>query len=123
MEGAHTERGEMWRLPPVLASVPAAVLRGYEVEAQDGRVGTVLLAGAGYLIVAANAPIAERMVMLPAGIIERIDRGRRTLSVSRSLAEIATAPRFEADRYQDGAYRAEMGRHYARPANAGGALR
>jgi hypothetical protein len=95
---------------------------GYHVQAVDGPVGEVIAScdepGRGYVIVAVDRPLADRglsavrTVMLPAGLIERIDPRARLVSVGATLAHIGDAPAFENDRYQDRAYRAELDAHY-----------
>jgi hypothetical protein len=108
------ESGDLWNFPTTAANADELV--GYAVEGTDGAIGTVLKASVevakGYLIVSAGRWLAASTVMLPAGVIERIDRARHVVHLARSREEIERAPAFEADRYQDGAYRAELGEHY-----------
>jgi hypothetical protein len=112
--------------------VSGADLSGYVVYAGDGPVGEVIVAhievGRSYLVVQGGTWIDGRMLMLPAGLVESIDIHATALLMGCSRAEIASAPPFEGDRYQDGAYRAELGAHYERlvsrpasPAAAGSA--
>lgn len=91
-------------------------LEGFVVEGDDGRVGEVLAAdareGAGFVIVAGGDWIDGRMLMLPAGLLARVDRGARVAVVAVTREQIWAAPAFEGDRYQDRAYRLELGQHY-----------
>ena len=97
---------------PVLATD----LRGYDVEALDGRIGTVDEATdegrGGYFVVDSGPWIFRRKVMLPAGVIDRIDRERRTLHVNRTKQEIKNAPDPRDTGYDDDAYRVALGRYY-----------
>jgi hypothetical protein len=99
-------------------------LGGYAVRASDGPVGEVIVAhievGRSYLVVQGGSWIDRRMLMLPAGVVESVDGEAKTLLVGCSRAKIASAPPFEGDRYQDGAYRAELGAHYESLISAAG---
>jgi hypothetical protein len=110
----------LWDYRPGVAGF--GPLEGYAVVAFDGGVGEVVAAegkaGRSFLV-AATGPTLEggtltagRMVMLPGGLIERVDPKARVVHVAATRALIATAPTFEGDRYRDGAYRAELGAHY-----------
>ena len=90
----------------------------YKVHATDGNVGMVLDVqrgpGESYLIVQTGATILSKKVLLPAGLVERVDRDNRTLYVDRSRDEIKHAPEFDEARYRDEAYRAQVGEYYSR---------
>jgi hypothetical protein len=114
---ASTPDGDIWSCP----GTPVRSLEeteGFLVQASDDALGRVQAAsskpGSSYLIVTAQEPwIGSRTVMLPAGVVDRVDRGARAIAVRCSREQIMNAPRFENDRYQDAAYRAEVGRYYA----------
>lgn len=109
---------DLWSIPAHLIEFCITDLRGFGVEASDGRIGTLQTGctrpGNSYLIVAACPSLAATTAMLPAGLLVGVDEERGTISLDCSRTEVARAPRFESDRYQDGAYRAELVRHYAR---------
>jgi len=90
-------------------------LTGYDVEARDGSIGTVEEAtrqtGTGYLVVDTGTWIFGRRVLLPAGVVERVDSGNRRLFVSRSRDEIRNAPEYEEVGASD-TYRAQVGMYY-----------
>lgn len=94
---------------------PDAVM-GYAVEARDGGIGKVdeatLDAGAACIVVDTGPWIFGKKVLLPAGVIDRIDSADEKIYVSRTKDEIKNAPEFDADRYRDEAYRAELGGYY-----------
>jgi hypothetical protein len=91
-------------------------LRGYEVDALDGRVGTVAEAtgqtGRGYVVVDADSSVFRKKVVLPAGVIDRVDRVAKRVYVNRTKNEIKNAPEFGESGYDDDAYRIALGRYY-----------
>ena len=47
--------------------------------------------------------------MLPAGVIERIDRENQVVHVNRTKNEIKSAPWHHEERFEDETYRSELG--------------
>ncbi|MGH2921365.1 MAG: DUF2795 domain-containing protein [Gaiellaceae bacterium] len=92
-------------------------LSGYEVEARDGSIGTVDEAtnevGASYLIVDTGPWIFGKHVLLPAGVIERIDTYERRVIVGRTRDEIKSAPEYDPEGDVSMGYRQEVGSYYA----------
>jgi hypothetical protein len=76
-------------------------LSGYEVEAIDGSIGTVDEAtnevGASYLIVDTGPWIFGKSVLLPAGVIERIDTDQERVFAGLTRDEIKNAPEYDPD--------------------------
>jgi hypothetical protein len=95
-------------------------LTGYSVEATDGGIGKVDEAtnevGGSYIVVDTGPWIFGKKVMLPAGVIERIDSDSETIFVRLTKDEIKNAPEFDAETYRDDAYRSEIGGYYGRGA-------
>ena len=95
-----------------------ADLVGYDVEATDGHIGKIDEAthdvGSSYVVVDTGPWIFGSKVMLPAGIIRRVDRNDRKVHVYRSKDEIKNAPKFDKDAYQDRAYRDRLGKYYGK---------
>ena len=91
-------------------------LTGFEVEASDGGIGKVDEAsyevGSGYIVVDTGPWIFGKKVMLPAGLIDRIDTADEKVFVSRTKDEIKDAPEFDETQYRDEAYRGELGSYY-----------
>ena len=91
-------------------------LTGYKVEATDGSIGKVdeatYEAGGSYLVVDTGPWILGRKVMLPAGVIDRVDAEEEQVYVDRTKDEIKNSPEFDESRYQDMAYRDEIGTYY-----------
>jgi hypothetical protein len=100
-------------------SVDAANLIGYSVEATDGGIGKIDEAtgetGRSHLIVDTGPWIFGKKVLLPAGVVERVDLDTETVFVSRTKDEIKNAPEFDADELRDDeAYRGRVGSYYDR---------
>jgi hypothetical protein len=91
-------------------------LAGFSVEAADGGIGkvdeTTHEIGSGYLIVDTGPWIFGRKVMLPAGVISRIDEQDHRIWVNLSKDEIQNAPEFDESRVRDLSYRDEIGTYY-----------
>jgi len=91
-------------------------LTGYSIEAIDGNIGKVDEATndstGGYLVVNTGPWIFGKKVMLPAGVVERIDHDTESVLVYRTKDEIKNAPEFDEWRYRDEAYRGELGAYY-----------
>jgi hypothetical protein len=98
---------------------------GYSIEALDGEIGKVDKAnqetGISYLIVSTGPWIFGKTVMLPAGVIERVDHANKLVVVSRSKEQIKDAPEYNEDRYQNETYRNELGGYYG-PGGMGGVV-
>ena len=98
----------------------ATDLIGYSVEATDGGIGKVDEAtnevGGSYIVVDTGPWIFGKKVMLPAGVIDRVDSENETIYVRLTKDEIKNAPEFDEDRSTDEAYRAELGGYYGRGA-------
>ena len=93
-------------------------LDGFEVEASDGGIGKVDEAtyevGTSYLVVDTGPWIFGKKVLLPAGVIERIDAESGTVFVDRTKDEIKNAPEFDPDTGTlDEEYRTRVGTYYA----------
>jgi hypothetical protein len=93
-------------------------LTGYSVEASDGGIGKVDEAtyevGGSYIVVDTGPWIFGKKVMLPAGVVQRVDRDAETVVVDRSKNEIKNAPEYDEERVsgRDEDYRRELGDYY-----------
>jgi hypothetical protein len=91
-------------------------ISGFSVEARDGGIGKVDEAsyevGAGYIVVDTGPWIFGSKVLLPAGVINRVDYPDEKVFVERSKEQIKNAPKFDEDRYRDDSYRSELGGYY-----------
>ena len=94
------DENELWSFTPGAAGADASV-KGFAVEAADGSAGTVAWAsyapGESYLVVSRRHHLREQHHVVPAGAVERIDRGRRTIQVGLSVAEIEELPQHHGE--------------------------
>ena len=92
-------------------------LVGFSIEATDGGIGKIDEAteetGRSHLIVDTGPWIFGKKVMLPAGVIDRVDLDTETVFVNRSKDEIKNAPEFVAETSRDDEeYRNRLGGYY-----------
>ena len=92
-------------------------LVGFTVEAIDGKVGKVDEAtdeaGRHSLVVDTGPWILGKKVLLPAGVIDRVDLDTQTDFVNRTKDEIKNAPEFDPDTgLRDDEYRNRLGGYY-----------
>lgn len=119
MERSHTTT-EPWTYRDVdtlgVDMTRGADVVGFDVEATDGGIGKIDEAtydvGSSYIVVDTGPWIFGKKVMLPAGIVERIDHDDRTAFVSVTKDQITNAPEFDETTYRDEQYRGELGTYY-----------
>jgi hypothetical protein len=91
-------------------------LTGFSVEAIDGSIGKIDEAtndvGSSYIVVDTGPWIFGKKVLLPAGVIDRVDTDDENVYVDRTKDQIKDAPEFDEERYQEQAYRDEIGGYY-----------
>ena len=89
---------------------------GFEVEALDGGIGKVDEAtyevGSSYIVVDTGPWIFGKKVMLPAGVVKRIDGSEEKVFVNRTKDEIKNSPQFDDTLMHDEAYRTKVGSYY-----------
>ena len=107
---------EMWTFrQPVTTGID---LTDFDVEAIDGGIGKIDEATydvGGSFIVADTGPwIFGKKVMLPAGVIDRVDPDEKKVWVNRTRDEIKNAPEFDEDRYSSDDYRSSLSGYYDR---------
>ncbi len=100
-----------------------ADLTGYPIAAVDGDIGLVdeatnELLGPSYLVVDTGPWIFGHKVMLPAGVVERIDHVERKVYVDRTRDQIAPPEYDELD--DDATYRDRLGGYYSETYNTPG---
>jgi hypothetical protein len=92
-------------------------LTGFGVEARDGSIGKIDEAsydvGAGYIVVDTGPWIFGKKVLLPAGLIERVDRTDEQVFVGLTKEQIKNAPEFDEVTYRDDEYRSSLGDYYS----------
>jgi hypothetical protein len=93
-------------------------LIGYTVEALDGSIGKVdegtYEVGRSHVVVDTGPWIFGKKVMLPAGVIQRIDTADESVYVNRTKDQIKDAPEFDDSLKKDENYRSELGTYYGR---------
>lgn len=91
-------------------------LIGMTVEALDGEVGKIDEAtddtAGSALVVDTGSWIFGKKVLLPAGLVERVDFDAETVFVQRTKEEIKNAPEYDDDRRDDPTYRGELSTYY-----------
>ena len=92
---------------------------GYSVEATDGGIGKIDEAtyevGGSYVVVDTGPWIFGKKVLLPAGVVDRVDPDSETIFVSRTKDEIKNAPEYDGERgFADDEYRGQLGSYYER---------
>ena len=91
-------------------------ITGYSIEATDGSIGKIDDAtydvGESYIVVDTGPWIFGKKVMLPAGVIMRIDHEDNTVFVSVSKDEIKNSPEFDETTYREATYRGSLGTYY-----------
>jgi len=98
-------------------------LTGFDVEATDGKIGTVSDASRdvsnSFVVVDTGPLIFGRKVMLPAGTISSVDTLERKVFVDLTKDRIKNAPEFDEKKGFDENYRRELGEYYGRETYAG----
>ena len=91
-------------------------LTGFAVEALDGRIGTIDEAtydtGRSYVVVDTGPWIFGSKVVLPAGVIDRIDLDEECVYANRTKDEIKESPPYEEGAYRGDAYRDRLSSYY-----------
>jgi hypothetical protein len=92
-------------------------LTGYKVEAIDGDIGKIDKAsnevGSACIVVDTGPWIFGKKVMIPAGIVRSVDPDSETVFVDRTKDAIKDSPEYDEDKYNDPAYRDELGSYYS----------
>ncbi|CAA9499649.1 MAG: hypothetical protein AVDCRST_MAG69-1810 [uncultured Solirubrobacteraceae bacterium] len=92
-------------------------LEGFEVRASDGKVGTVMdvcdRPGESFIVVNTGRWLLSKKVVLPAGVIDRVDHEGKVVHVNRPCADIKAAPAFDESFYRRPEYHKDLERHYS----------
>jgi hypothetical protein len=94
----ETEHRKRWNFPEGSVGHDQSV-KGYAVEATDGRIGTVSWAsyapGESYLVVSYRDGHHEVHHVVPAGAVVAVDHERQSLSLKVAVAEVKATPTHE----------------------------
>jgi len=89
---------------------------GFKVEARDGDIGKIdeasYDAGASRIVVDTGPWIFGKKVLLPAGVVDRVDTANEKVFVSLAKEEIKNAPEFDETMGFSEDYRTSLGRYY-----------
>ncbi|MFN2433110.1 MAG: hypothetical protein ABR599_09925 [Gemmatimonadota bacterium] len=92
------------------------VKEGFKVEALDGSIGKIdecsREAGRGYIVVDTGGWIMGKKVMLPAGVVDRVDPNDEKVFVSRTKDQIKNAPEYDETRKNDEKHRSDFSGYY-----------
>ena len=106
---------DIWTYPDY-ATLGSTDITGFKVEAIDGEIGSIDEAtwdvGASFMVVDTGPWIFGKKVLLPAGVIDRVDVDNERVFVHRTKDEIQNAPEFDESRYNDDTYRTDVGTYY-----------
>lgn len=110
----------MWAYPEAVSYQPGTDLTGYKVEASDGSMGKVDkysdAVSSSYIVVDIGVWIFGKHVLLPAGLVTRIDPVERRIYVSCTKQRVKDAPEFDKEKHiGDPAYHEQLGGYYGRP--------
>jgi hypothetical protein len=93
-----------------------ADITGFGVEALDGSIGKIDKrnddVGESYVIVDTGPWILGKKVMLPAGVIDRIDTDDGKVWVNRTKDQIKNAPEYDDSKAENAEYRGDIGSYY-----------
>jgi hypothetical protein len=105
-----------WNYREDAGYTPGADIVGYKIAATDGDIGKVDEAtndvGSASLVVDTGPWILGRKVLLPAGVVQRIDTDDEKVYVDRTKDEIKDAPEYDPDTGNDPDYRNRLGQYY-----------
>ena len=91
-------------------------ISGFSVEAIDGSIGKVDRAASGVggssLVVDTGPWIFGKKVLLPGGVIDRIDVQDEKVYVDRTKGEIKNAPEFDESMLENERYRGDLAGYY-----------
>lgn len=92
-------------------------LTGYRVEATDGAIGHVdeatYAVGSSRLVVDTGPWILGKKVMLPAGVVVRVDLLEEAVHIGLTRDQVKDSPRFgEAVSYEDETHRDEVSSYF-----------
>ncbi|HYZ18371.1 MAG TPA: DUF2795 domain-containing protein [Gaiellaceae bacterium] len=109
---------QMWRYPQGVEA--GRDLTGYEVEARDGSIGSIDQSTQDvdehWVIVDTGPWIFGKRVLIPAGLIDRVDDNQERVFIDRTREEIKNAPEYDITVGATGLYRRELASYYATPA-------
>ncbi|MEV7069903.1 MULTISPECIES: hypothetical protein [unclassified Streptomyces] len=107
----------IWSYAPDSGYVEGQDLTGFSVVASDGTIGHVdrqaAPDGMEHLVVDTGVWIFGRSVLVPVGVVTRVDTEGRRITLACTESEVKAAPRFRTDsETRDREYLAAVGAYY-----------
>jgi hypothetical protein len=113
-------QAEIWTYRQAVVG-PDVDLEGFEVEARDGSIGKIDEAtyetGTSSVVVDTGPWIFGRKVVIPAGVIDRVDLENRKVYVSLTKDQIKDSPEYDPDKFDED-YRTRLGTYYSERSQA-----
>ncbi|WP_233473158.1 PRC-barrel domain containing protein [Longispora fulva] len=107
---------DAWNYGPDSGYTGTNDLTGFHVEAIDGGIGKIDEAthavDGSYVVVDTGPWIFGSKVLLPAGVIQRVDTAGETVYVLRTREQIKSAPAYDPAGRDSVAYRDDLGGYY-----------
>ncbi len=107
---------ETWTYRDHITLTEGLDLAGYDVEASDGRIGTVDAAdntiGSSYLVVDTGWWIFGTKRLIPAATVQQVDVDRRIVHLGITKEGVKHAPDFDDAVAPDHEYRQQIGTYY-----------
>jgi hypothetical protein len=95
MSATNERDPALWSFPEGSVGHSESV-KGYEVEASDGPVGTVSWAdykpGESYMVVSCRGDGRDVHRIVPAGVVTRVDHAKKTVAVKVAADQVRTSP-------------------------------
>jgi hypothetical protein len=105
-----------WNYREESGFTPGTDITGYKIAAVDGDIGKVDEAsyevGSASIVVDTGPWILGRKVLLPAGVVQRIDTNDEKVYVDRTKDQIKDSPEYDPDEVNDPDYRDRLGNYY-----------
>ena len=112
----HSGNDRMWEYGQDQSDWGDSRLVGYKIEALDGDIGKVDDAttetGSQSVVVDTGPWIFGQKVMLPAGLIDRVDHDEEKVFVSATKDQIKQAPQYDDSMRDNTTYRESLGGYY-----------
>ena len=89
-------------------------MAGYTAEAEDGTLGHVdRVSYSGNCLFVSTGRFIRQRYLIPAGVVERVDRGSRSLVVAATTEEVENAPAYNRERGLDEECERQIGGYYS----------
>lgn len=99
-------------------------MAGYTAEAEDGTLGHVdRVSYSGNCLFVSTGRFIHHRYLIPAGVVERVDRENRSLVVAATKEEVENAPAYDRERGLDEQSQREIGAYYSGLDGAAGCTR